>query len=54
MRSSRVNGNRSSSLYAGRTTDSDFVGSEKIDGGGTCKMCWTSSLMAAHAGVRDS
>lgn len=37
MRSSRVTGSRSSSLYAGMTTDSDFVGSEKIDGGETYK-----------------
>lgn len=38
MRSSRVTGKRSSSLYAGMTTDRDFVGSEKMDGGGTCKI----------------
>lgn len=35
IRSSRVTGNRSSSLYAGIMTDSDFVASEKMDGGGT-------------------
>ncbi len=39
IRSSRVTGNRSSSLYAGMTTERDFVASAKIEGGGTCKIC---------------
>lgn len=34
--SANVSPRRSSSLYAGITTDRDFVASEKIDGGGTC------------------
>jgi len=39
MRSSRVTGSRSSSLYAGMTTERDFVASAKIEGGGTCRIC---------------
>jgi len=39
MRSSRVTGSLSSSLYAGMTTERDFVASAKIEGGGTCRIC---------------
>lgn len=38
-----MTGSRSSSLYAGIMTDSDFVASEKIDGGGTYKRWYNTN-----------